>query len=327
MPKPLVLRIDKVHPELDRTLREHGFFTEADLQSSAFELALRYPDTECLVVRSRLKIDRDFLLRFPRLRCIVRVGSGLEGIDTAFARSRHIAVFNTPEGNRNAVAEHATGLIWALLRRPFQAFEDIRQGKWLREAYRGYELEGKTVGIIGYGNTGKALARKLAGFDTEVLAYDIVPGLGDEYARQTDMDEIFERADIVSLHVPLTPLTFHLVDGPWIERFAKPFWLVNTARGEVVHIPALLRALESDKIRGAALDVLPYEQKFFGDQTDLKKWPDEFRTLVRHPRVILTPHIAGLTHESNVKLARTAARKIIDYFARSAGHNLDDQSE
>ncbi|NPA46092.1 MAG: hydroxyacid dehydrogenase [Chlorobi bacterium] len=312
--KPLILIIDRVHPLLEESLRKRGFQVETDLSSPAIELSLRYPETRCLVLRSRLPVDRDFLMRFPHLGCVVRVGSGLEGIDTDFAASRGIRVMNTPEGNRNAVGEHALGLLLNLMRHTCRANLEIRRDSWNRKANTGYELDGRTVGIIGYGNTGKAFARKLAGFDTEVLAYDIRDGVGDSYARQTGMDEIFERATVVSLHVPLTSLTHHLVNDDWIAAFRHPFWLINTSRGEVTDTAALERALREGKIRGAGLDVLEFEQKRFGNQNDLKDWPPVFHELKSMPNVLLTPHIAGLTRESYEKLALAAVDKISRYF-------------
>ena len=313
-PKASVLIIDRVHPLLEEIMRSKGFYTETDLTSPPLELTLRYGNTQCLVLRSRMPVDRDLMMRFPHLKCIVRVGSGMEGIDRDFAAKRGICVMNTPEGNRNAVAEQALGLLLNLMRDTCNAREEIRRGIWNRKAHTGFELDGRTLGIIGYGNTGKALARKLSGFDMEVLAYDILEGVGDRYARQTDMDEIFRKATVVSLHVPLTALTHHLVNDQWIGHFHRPFWLINTSRGEVVDTEALVRALKAGRIVGAALDVMEYEQKRFGHQRDLKQWPEAFQSLQNMPNVILTPHIAGLTKESYEKLARTAAEKIIGFF-------------
>lgn len=314
MDKPLVLRIDRVHELLDEGLRQNGFRVEADLYSPAFELGIRYPETRCLVVRSRIPVDDALMKALPQLDCIVRVGSGTEGIDLEAARQNGIAVYNTPEGNRNAVGEHALGLLLNLMRKVCTARDQIRQGEWNRRENTGLELDGKTIGIIGYGNTGRSFARKLAGFDVEVLAYDILPDKGDAYARQTEMDEIFARADAVSLHVPLTPDTRGMVDTHWLNRFAKPVWLINTSRGEVVRTADLLDALEKGKLRGAALDVVEYEQKSFGNENTLNRWPDDFQRLVARPDVIITPHIAGLTEESYRKLARTALEKILKHF-------------
>ena len=314
MAKPLALRIDRVHEPLDEGLHSHGFRVEVDLYSTAFELGIRYPETRCLIVRSRIPVDAMLMQSMPQLECIVRVGSGTEGIDLEAARQNGIAVYNTPEGNRNAVGEHALGLLLNLMRKVCTANNQIRQGVWNRRENTGVELEGKTVGIIGYGNTGRSFARKLAGFDVEVLAYDIVPGVGDKYARQVEMDEIFQKADVVSLHVPLTPLTRGLVNAGWIGRFGKAFWLINTSRGEVVDTAHLLQALEQGRLHGAALDVVEYEQKAFGNETSLNRWPEVFHRLAARPDVIITPHIAGLTRESYRKLARTALEKILRHF-------------
>jgi D-3-phosphoglycerate dehydrogenase len=308
-----VLRIDPVHPLLDEILKRNHIDVTENLTASYDEIARILPHFDGLVLRSRIPVDAHLISKGKRLKFIARVGSGLEGIDRSYAESKGIRVINAAEGNANAVGEMATGLLLALLRNINKAGREIKSGQWLRNANRGYELEGKTVSIIGYGNTGKAFARKLAGFDVNVLFYDIKPGLQDEYAREAAPDEIFEQTDILSLHVPLTELTRYMVNENYIDRFKKPFWLINTSRGEVVKTDDLVKALESGKIRGAALDVLEYENPAFGDMLLNKDIPGPLQYLLNHPRVILTPHIAGLTKESMEKLARITARKILDF--------------
>ena len=308
-----MLRIDRVHELLDKKLRDHGFTVDTDLESPPEKLAEIIGDYDGLILRSRVPVNAALLDKAEKLKLIARVGSGLEGVDTAYARQKGIAVINAPEGNRNAVGEMALGLLLALMRNIVKADREIKNGFWNRKENTGFELEGKTVDIIGYGNTGKAFARKLAAFDTEVIFYDILPGLSDAYGRQTDYDEIFRRADAVSLHVPLTKQTRGMVNKKFIDAFAKPVYLINTSRGEVVITEDVADAIEKGKIRGAALDVIEYENPAFGNM-NLQNMPAAFRRLAAHPGVILTPHIAGKTYESERKLAEVTAEKIIRFF-------------
>jgi len=308
-----LLRIDKTHPVLDDMLHAQGMEVDVDLTSPAEKLYDRLSGYDGLILRSRLKIDRDFLDKAENLKLIARVGSGTEGIDKAYAHQKGISVINAPEGNRNAVGEMATGLLIDLMRNISKADREIRGGAWNRKENTGEELEGKVIAIIGYGNTGRAFARKLQGFDADVIFYDILPGMSDLFARQTDYDEIFRRADVVSLHVPLTDETRYLVNREFIRSFHKPFYLINTSRGEVVDTEAVLEALQNGRLKGAALDVIEYENPAFGNMS-LENFPETFRKLAKHPHVIFTPHIAGKTKESEKKLAQITAEKIIRYF-------------
>ena len=263
-----------------------------------------------IIIRSRFKIDRAFIDAGTSLRFIARVGAGLENIDTEYAASKGIRLIAAPEGNRQAVGEHAVGMLLTLMRRIAIADAEVRSGRWIREGNRGYEIQGRTVGIIGYGNMGGSFARCISGFGVETLAYDIKEGdYSDAYARRASMDELFERADIVSLHVPLTPLTRAMADRTFFEGFKKPIYFINTARGACCVTRDLVRAMEQGRVTGAALDVLEYEKSSFEDffQGEL---PEEFSYLVHSPRVVLTPHIAGWTHESNRKMARAILEKI-----------------
>jgi len=234
-----------------------------------------------------------------------------------------VTLFNAPEGNRNAVGEHALGMLLSLFNKLNKSDKEVRQGKWLREANRGLELDGKTVGLIGYGNMGKAFAKKLRGFDVKVLCYDIKPNVGDENCTQVSLEELQEKAEVLSLHTQQTPLTLNMVDSVFIDNFKKPFWLINTARGKSVVTEDLVVALDSGKILGAGLDVLEYEKSSFEDlfKTDESKFrwmrkgkksnlPEAFQYLMNADNVILTPHVAGWTIESNVKLAQTIVDKI-----------------
>ncbi len=306
-----ILRIDHTHPLLDQLLTENGWTVDVDLESNYKEIIRKIPPYQGLILRSRLPVDRHLIDQGKNLRFIARVGSGTEGIDKTHAAQKGIAVISTPEGNRNAVAEHALWLTIGLLRNSFAYALDVRQGRWNRNAFLGNELEGKTVGIIGYGNTGQAFARKLSVFGCEVLCHDIIPGKGDRFARQVPLEQIFKHADIVSFHVPLTEQTFHMANENFFRQMRKPFYLINTSRGEVVDTGALLKYLENGKILGAGLDVLEYENPSFTSGLKQGKFPPVLQELLRKSNVIVTPHMAGLSEESARKLAKITAEKIL----------------
>lgn len=259
-------------------------------------------------------MDRSFMDALPKLKFIARVGAGLESIDVDYAEEKQIALFSAPEGNRNAVAEHALGMLLSLFNKLNKADREVRQGLWHREGNRGIELDGKTVGIIGYGNMGKAFAKKLGGFDVEVLCYDIKAGVGDQNARQVDLEELQEKADVVSLHTPWTKETNRLINSDYINGFKKPFWLLNTARGKSVVTPDLVSGLIEGKILGAGLDVLEYEKNSFENLFSERELPDALQELMLLENVIFSPHVAGWTIESHEKLATTIAEKIIGRF-------------
>jgi D-3-phosphoglycerate dehydrogenase len=248
--------------------------------------------------------------RATDLKFIGRVGAGLENIDTVYAEKKGIRLIAAPEGNRNAVGEHALGMILALFNKLKQADSEIRNGLWRREENRGLELEGKTVGIIGYGNMGKAFAKKLRGFDCEVLFHDIKEDLGDENARQVPLEILFDRAEVLSLHTPQTPLTFGMVNSSFINRFKHPFYLINTARGSAVVTSDLMEAIETGKVLGACLDVLEYEKTSFEDFFADDNLPEGFQKLIKSEKVLLSPHVAGWTVESKFKLADTIVQKV-----------------
>ncbi|WP_224484008.1 2-hydroxyacid dehydrogenase [Robertkochia aurantiaca] len=305
-----VLHLDTNHPLLIESLEKMGFTnTEAYTQSREEVLKILH-EYDGLVIRSRFPIDKTFLDAATRLKFIGRVGAGLENIDVAYARKKGVALYNAPEGNRNAVGEHALGMLLALMNKMVKADREVREGIWLREENRGEELKGKTVGIVGYGNMGKAFARKLSGFDVDVICYDIVGGVGDDYARQVGILELQRNADVVSLHTPQTPETVGMVNREYIEAFQKPFWFINTARGKSVVTEDLVAAMKSGKVKGAALDVLEYEKSSFENMFDDHELPEAFDWLLKSDRVILSPHVAGWTVESKEKLARTIVDKI-----------------
>ena len=294
-------------------LTAQGFENHEDYTSPKTAIEEKIADYEGIIIRSRFPIDKTFLDKATRLKFIGRVGAGLENIDVAYAESKGIQLIAAPEGNRNAVGEHALGMLLALINNFKKANNEIVQGKWLREENRGWELDGKTVGIIGYGNMGKSFAKKLRGFDCQVICYDILPNKGDENARQVTLVDFFRQADVVSLHTPQTPQTTGMINEAFINSFAKSFWFLNTARGKSVVTDDLVRALQSGKVLGAGLDVLEYEKASFEDFFSDKQIPESFKYLLEADNVILTPHIAGWTLESKEKLAQTIVDKIINF--------------
>jgi D-3-phosphoglycerate dehydrogenase len=263
-----------------------------------------------VVINTKTPFDREMIDIAKSLQLIVRLGSGLEIIDTEYAKVKEIQVLNTPEGNRQSVAEHALGLLLALLNRIIISNYQVKDFSWLREANRGTELNGKTVGIIGFGNTGSSFAKILSGFDVKILAYDkYKQRFADNYRNviETEMTEIFENCDILSLHIPLTSETFHLGDVNYFKKFKKDIFLLNTARGKIIKTEDLIGSLKSGKIKGAALDVLENENFKSFSQTE-KVMLEE---LFSFPNVIVTPHIAGWTHESKEKIALLTYKSII----------------
>ena len=305
-----VLLLDTNHERIKNGLRELGLHIDEDYESPKEIIEEKIGNYDGIVIRSRFKIDQTFINRAKRLKFIARVGAGLESIDVDYAASKGIHLIAAPEGNRNAVGEHALGMILALFNKLKKADEEIRHGQWLREANRGIELEGKTVGIIGYGNMGKSFAKKLKGFDSEVICYDILEGVGDDNARQVTLDELFEKTDVLSLHTPQTPLTIKMVNHEFISKFKKDFYLINTARGSAVVTADLVTALKKGKIKGACLDVLEYEKSSFENFFTGNNLPEAFRFLINSDKVLLSPHVAGWTVESKFKLADTIVKKV-----------------
>ncbi|MGB5941761.1 MAG: 2-hydroxyacid dehydrogenase [Leeuwenhoekiella sp.] len=305
-----ILHLDSNHPLMIKQLDALGHTNDTDFLSPKEEILKKIGSYDGIVIRSRFRIDREFMDAAIKLKFIARVGAGLENIDLDYAEEKNITTLAAPEGNRNAVGEHSLGLLLSLFNKLNQADDEVRSGQWRREENRGHELDGKTVGLIGYGNMGKAFAKKLRGFDCEVICYDIKDAVGDANCKQVSLEEFQRRADVVSLHTPWTPLTDKMVDGEFINSFSKPFWLINTARGKSVVTEDLVAALESGKILGAGLDVLEYEKSSFENLFESGNMPEAFRYLISAKNVILTPHVAGWTVESHIKLAQTIVDKI-----------------
>ncbi|EIJ37837.1 phosphoglycerate dehydrogenase-like oxidoreductase [Galbibacter orientalis DSM 19592] len=304
-----VLHLDTNHPLLIEQLAEAGFDNETDYNSNQEEVENKIHNYDGIIIRSRIRIDEQFLRKATKLKFIGRVGAGLENINMEVAKELGIKLFNAPEGNRNAVGEQALGMLLSLFNNLNRADKEVRNGMWKREKNRGLELEGKTVGIIGYGNMGKAFAKKLKGFDVDVLCYDIVGGVSDDNARQVGILEFKKKVDVVSLHTPQTPETMGMVNKEFIDSFQKSFWFINTARGKSVVTSDLVEALKSGKILGAGLDVLEYEKASF-ENLFSDEMPKALRYLIASDNVLLTPHIAGWTIESKEKLAQTIVDKI-----------------
>lgn len=316
-----ILITDNTHPVLQERFVEAGYECDVVAQCSYDSLLAMMPEYDGLVVRSKIVIDRSFIDNMgSRCRVIGRVGAGMETIDVAYAESKGIACINSPEGNRDAVGEHATALLLALFDKITIANAEVRQGLWQREANRGLEIKGKTVGIIGFGNMGAAFAQRLMGFECKVVAYDkYLPEHTREnfrrlsYVEQVSLEELQRRADVLSLHVPLTDDTHYMVCSDFIAAFDHPFYLINTARGAVVKTPDLVQGMQEGKILGAALDVIEYEN-MSKDGLDLASLPADFRYLLQSNRTVLTPHVGGWTVESKYKLAYFLAEKMIAAF-------------
>lgn len=310
-----VLHVDINHPLIIEQFSGFGFQNDEDYSSSKAEIEDKIANYDGLIIRSRFSLDGQFLEKAKNLKFIGRLGAGLENIDVNYAKSLGIFLAAAPEGNRNAVGEHALGMLLSLFNKLNKADREVRNGIWDREGNRGIELEGKVIGIIGYGNMGKAFAKKLKGFDVdEVICYDIKGGVEDENARQVGIMELQHRTDVLSLHVPQTEQTIGMINTGFLDKFNKPIWILNTARGKCIKTADLVQGLESGKVLGAGLDVLEYEKASFENMFTEDNLPDAFQYLINSDRVILSPHVAGWTVESNIKLAQTIVDKIKNKF-------------
>ena len=310
-----ILFVDSTHSILPDKLTKAGFICDYKPEINGNEIINIIPNYEGLVIRSKIKVDKSFIDKATNLKFIGRVGAGLENIDVEYAEKKGIKCFNSPEGNRDAVGEHAIGMLLCLLNNILKADTEVRKGLWIRENNRGTEIKGKTVSIIGYGNMGGAFAQRLKGFGAHVIAYDKYKfNYSDEYVTENTLNDIFEETDILSLHTPLTDETQFMINDHFINQFKKNIYLINTARGKVVKTDDLAKNIRSGKVIGAALDVLEYEQTSFENLHSAEKLPETFEYLIKSDRVILTPHIAGWTNESNIKLSEFIADKIIRAF-------------
>lgn len=309
-----VLFIDVVHPILEEQLTKANYQCVDGTKKKRTEILQEIELYEGIVIRSRTKVDKEFIDKATCLKFIARSGSGLENIDLPYAESKGITIFNSPEGNMDAVGEQAIGMLLMLFNHLKRADQEVRDGIWLREENRGLELAGKTVGIIGYGNMGSALGKKLQGFSCNIIAYDkYKEGFGNAYIKEVTLEKIFEKSDIISLHLPINDETHHFFDKTFISSMKKPFYIINTARGKNINTQDMVDGIKAGKILGACLDVLEYEKSSF-EKLNSKQLPEAFQYLIKSSQVILSPHIAGWTEESYIKLSTYLSRKIIAKF-------------
>ncbi|BBA17281.1 NAD(P)-dependent oxidoreductase [Blattabacterium cuenoti] len=304
-----ILILDKNHPFIIYKLKKKGFICDENYNDSANQINLSLYDG--IILRNRLKINKEFIEKAINLKFIARIGSGTENIDKNYAIKKGITLISSPEGNKDAVAEHAIGMLLCIMNNIIRSHQQIVTGKWSREINRGIEIMGKTIGIIGYGNTGKAFAKKLSGFNPKIICYDILPRVGDFYAKQVNMSTIFKKSDVISLHVPYTKKTKGMINYNFIKKFNKPFYLINTSRGGCLVTSHLVEALKNGKINGACLDVLEYEDFFFKNIDLNQNFRKIFFYLIHSNKVIFTPHIAGWTKESKSKMDNKIVEKII----------------
>lgn len=306
-----ILQLDKNHPLISQQLTDKDFVVEEDHTSRYDEVLTKIKEYDGIIIRSRIPLDKNFLENASHLKFIARVGAGMENIDIEVAKNLGIELINSPEGNRDSVAEHVLGMLLILMNRLFIASLEVKNGIWKREENRGDELIGKTFGIIGYGNMGKAVSKRLSGFGCKVVFYDILPNLSDEFAIQVSLQELKNEADVLSLHIPLTTETEYLIDEKFISEMKKNFYFVNTARGKNVRTKDLVESIISGKVLGAALDVLEYEKSSF---ENLEVENEDLKFLLSSEKAIVTPHIAGWTTQSKEKLAQVIVDKIIEKF-------------
>lgn len=306
--KGRILIVDDLHPVFKHRAEELGYEVDDLPKITRAETLAAIAGYEGIAVRTKFRIDKELIDAAPGLKFVARAGAGLDNIDEAYAREKGIQLINAPEGNRDALGEHAVGLLLSLINNYRKSDIEIRNGIWDREGNRGWELKGKTVGIVGYGFMGSSFARKLSGFEVKVLAYDkYKTGFSDAYAQECSMEEIVKHSDVLSLHIPLTAETRQMVNAEYLYHFKKNIFFINTARGEVVNTQAVLDAIDSGKISGAGLDVLEAEK--FPNLTE-QPW---YAALKESPKVLLTPHIGGWTVDSYRKISEVLADKLAQF--------------
>jgi len=310
MTKKILLTNKGIHPYLPKTLSTLGFEVIFDYTSSKKVIEQKINQFYGVVMKSRFKADKAFFKKAKHLKFLARVGVGFEHIDVAYAKKKGIEIILSPEGSRDAVGEHSMGLLLCLLNNLSKGDREIRAGEWNREPNRGVELKGKTVGIIGFGNMGQAMAKRLLGFGVKVMAYDkYKKGFSKKYAMEVSLKTLHQESDIISIHIPYDEANHYFIDKAFLNKFKKPIFVINTARGLVLNTKDLVKAMKKGKVLGAGLDVLEYEEQSFeafkGDEL-----PKPFQYLIQSDRVVLSPHIGGWTMESKLKHAQTIVKKI-----------------
>ncbi len=309
-----VLFIDSTHVVLEKELIELGYVCEYFPDYNRQDFINCINEYFGVVVRSKIKLDKEILEKAKCLKFIGRPGSGIENIDVEFAESKGIKCFNSPEGNRLAVGEHALGMLLSLFNKLCKTNHEVRNGIWNREENRGVELNGKTIGIIGYGNTGSAFAQNLKGFDVELIAYDKYKnGFSNSFVKEVSLNEIFKHSDVLSIHIPLTAETNYMINNEFLNKFSKQFYFINTSRGSIVNTAELVENMKTNKVLGVALDVLEYE-KFSFEMIKSESILPAYDYLIKSEKSILSSHVAGWTHESNYKIAKVIADKIRNEF-------------
>ena len=303
-----ILHLDTTHPFLGKELEKIGFTNYYDFKTIKSDLKIS--DFFGIIIRSRISIDKNFIDKCKNLKFIARIGSGIENIDVDYAKQKGIQIISTPEGNSNAVGEHALGMLLSILNNINSSNTEVKKGIWNRESNRGIELKNKTVGLIGYGNTGKSFAKKLIGFDVNTIFYDIKKIKKDNYANPVSLNYLKDNSDIISLHVSMTEESIGLINKNFIESCAKPFWLINTSRGSCIIINDLVKGLKDGKVLGAGLDVIAFEKNSFEKLIVNENDQSNLNYLNSSNNVILTPHIAGWTQESKIGLVKIALEKI-----------------
>lgn len=311
-----ILHLDSTHSYLNQELEKLGFSNHFDFKSSKDKIKDQISSYTGIIIRSRISIDKSLLEKAINLKFIARVGSGTENIDVHYAEKNKIKIISAPEGNANAVGEHALGMLLSLINNISHSHNEIKKGVWSRESNRGNELKNKTIGLIGYGNTGRSFAKKLAGLDVEVIFYDLKSGLENKFAKEVTLKEIKENADVISLHTSLTKEAFEIINTEFINKCKKPIWLINTARGKCVKSEDLIKGIKEKKVLGAALDVLEFEKNSFEKLSESFNSNTNMAELINSKKILLTPHVAGWTHESKINLVKVVLKKIKELFSK-----------
>ena len=305
-----ILHLDSTDSYLSSELEKLGFENSFDFKSTKKKIENLIFPFNGIIIRSRIKIDKSLIDKAINLKFIARFGSGLENIDLDYANKKNIKIISAPEGNSNAVAEHALGMLLSLMNNIPNAHKEITNGMWNRESNRGFELKNKTIGLIGYGNTGKSFAKILSGFNVKTIFYDLKSKLEDNYAKEVSIKEIQKNADVISLHTSLTDEAFHIINKIFIDKCNKQFWVINTARGQCINTKDLITGIKQNKILGAALDVLEFEKNSFEKLSLILNSNTDLIELMKSKKIIITPHIAGWTYESKINLSKVVLNKI-----------------